>query len=70
LTSKKIGLNLSAIINKSENFGVLKIPEGIFKTPDQVQGQGVPQIESAAYTPVREYFNSRDNAAIGPAMVL
>jgi hypothetical protein len=37
-----------------------------FKTSDQVQGQGVPRIENGAYTLVREYFNSRDNAAIGP----
>ena len=39
-----------------------------FKTSDQVQGQGVPRIESGAYTRVREHFNSRDNAAIGPQM--
>jgi len=37
-----------------------------FKTSDQVQWQGVPRIENGAYTLVREYFNSRDNAAIGP----
>jgi len=30
--------------------------------------QGVPRIESGAYTRVREHFNSRDNAAIGPQM--
>jgi hypothetical protein len=36
-----------------------------FKTSDQVQGQGVPRIESGAYTLVREHFDSRDNAAIG-----
>jgi hypothetical protein len=39
-----------------------------FKTSDQVQGQGVPRIENGAYTSVREYFNPRDNAAIGPQM--
>ncbi len=38
------------------------------KTPSQVQGQGVTRIESGAYTLVREHFNSRDNAAIGPVM--
>ena len=37
-----------------------------FKTSDQVQGQGVLRIENGAYTLVREYFNSRDNTAIGP----
>jgi hypothetical protein len=37
-----------------------------FKTSDQVQGQGVPLIERGAYTRVREHFNSRDKAAIGP----
>jgi hypothetical protein len=37
-----------------------------FKASDQVQGQGVPRIENGAYTLVREYFNLRDNAAIGP----
>jgi hypothetical protein len=37
-----------------------------FKAPDQVQGQGVPRIENGAYTLVREYFNLRDNATIGP----
>ena len=36
-----------------------------FKASDQVQGQGVPRIESGAYMLVREYFNPRDNAAIG-----
>jgi hypothetical protein len=41
-----------------------------FKTSDQVQGQGVPRIESGAYTLVREHFNLRDNAAIGPEMGL
>jgi hypothetical protein len=40
----------------------------VFKTSNQVQGQGVPRIENGAYTSVREYFNSRDNAAIGPQM--
>ena len=35
-----------------------------FKAPDHVQGQGVPRIESGAYTPVREHFNLRDNDAI------
>jgi len=39
-----------------------------FKTSDQVQGQGDPRIENGAYTSVREYFNPRDNAAIGPQM--
>jgi hypothetical protein len=38
------------------------------KTPSQVQGQGVTPIESGAYTLVREHFNWRDNAAIGPVM--
>ena len=37
-----------------------------FKTSDQVQGQGFPRIENGAYTVVREYFNLRDNTAIGP----
>mgnify|MGYP001825230921 CR=1 FL=1 len=37
----------------------------VFKVLDQVQGQGVPRIENGAYTLVREYFNSRDNTAIG-----
>jgi hypothetical protein len=36
-----------------------------FKTSDHVREQGVPRIENGAYTSVREYFNSRDNAAIG-----
>ena len=36
------------------------------KSSDQVQGQGVPRIGNGAYTLVREYFNSRDNAAIVP----
>jgi hypothetical protein len=35
-----------------------------FKIVDYVQGQGVPRIESGAYTLVREHFNSRDNAVI------
>jgi len=39
-----------------------------FKISDQVQGQGVPRIENGAYTSVREYFNPRDNTAIGPQM--
>jgi hypothetical protein len=39
-----------------------------FKASDQVQGQGVPRIENGAYTLVREYFNPRGNAAIGPQM--
>jgi len=39
-----------------------------FKASDQVQGQGVPQIVSGAYTQVREHFNLRDNAAIEPEM--
>jgi len=39
-----------------------------FKTSDQVQGQGVPQIENGTYTLVREYFNLRHNAAIEPEM--
>jgi hypothetical protein len=39
-----------------------------FKTSDQVQGQGVPRIGNGAYTQVHEYFNSRDNTAIGPQM--
>ncbi len=37
-----------------------------FKTPDQAQEQGVLRVESGAYTLVREHFNPRDNAAIGP----
>jgi hypothetical protein len=37
-----------------------------FKTSDQIQGQGVPQIGNGAYTSVREYSNPRDNTAIGP----
>ena len=41
-----------------------------FKTSDQVQGQGVLRIENGAYTIVREYFNLRDNAAIGPQVRL
>jgi hypothetical protein len=44
--------------------GVQK-PKSGFKVVDYVQGQGVRRIESGAYTPVREHFNSRDNAAIG-----
>jgi hypothetical protein len=39
-----------------------------FKNSDQVQGQGVARVENGAYTPVREYFNPRDNAAMGPQM--
>jgi hypothetical protein len=39
-----------------------------FKTSDQVQRQGVPRIESGAYTVVREHFNVLDNTAIGPQM--
>ena len=29
------------------------------------EGKGVQRIESGAYTPVREHFNSMDNAAFG-----
>jgi hypothetical protein len=39
-----------------------------FKASDQVQGQGVPRIENGAYTSVREYFDPRDNTAIGLQM--
>jgi len=46
----------------------LKFIRSGFKTSDQVQGQGVPWIENGAYTSVREYFNPRGNAAIGPQM--
>jgi len=46
---------------------VRKLRSG-FKTSDQVQGQGVPQIEKGAYTLVREYFHPRDNTAIEPQM--
>ena len=38
------------------------------KTSYQAQGQGAPRIESGAYTIVREHFNLRGNAAIGPEM--
>ena len=37
-----------------------------FKTSDQVQGQGVPRIESGVCTLVREHFDARNNAATGP----
>jgi hypothetical protein len=37
-----------------------------FKISDQVQGQGGARIGSGAYTLVREHFNTRGNAAIGP----
>ena len=43
---------------------VIPIRSG-FKTSDRVREQGLPRIENGAYTQVREYFNSRDNAAIG-----
>ena len=39
-----------------------------FKTSDHVREQGVLRIENGAYTSVREYFNLRDNAAIGHQM--
>lgn len=35
-----------------------------FKTPDHAEYQGVPCIDNGAYTLVREYFNTRDNAEI------
>jgi predicted nuclease with RNAse H fold len=50
-------------------FGGLKnLSRSGFKISDQVQRQGVPRIENGAYTSVREYFNPRDNTAIGPQM--
>ena len=42
--------------------------EVVPKAQIRFKGQGVPQIENGAYTSVREYFNLRDNAAIGPEM--
>jgi hypothetical protein len=36
-----------------------------FKASDHVREQGVLRIENGAYTQIREYFNSWDNAAIG-----
>ena len=39
-----------------------------FKTSDQIQGQGVPRIESRAYTLVREHFEVDCNTAIGQKM--
>jgi hypothetical protein len=47
-----------------------ELPISGFKTSDCVRGQGIPRIESGAYTLVREHFNSRDNAAIGHKMGL
>jgi hypothetical protein len=41
-----------------------------FKGLYYVRGQGVPCIESGAYTQVREHFNARDNTAIGHKMGL
>jgi len=35
------------------------------KTSDHVREQDVARIENGAYRSVREYFNPRDNAAIG-----
>jgi hypothetical protein len=46
----------------------INIIETVSKCVDHVQGQGVPRIESGAYTPVREHFNLRENAAIGRDM--
>jgi hypothetical protein len=45
-----------------------KIIRSGFKTSDQFQGQGVPRIGNGAYMSVHEYFNPRDNTAIGPQM--
>ena len=53
--------------NNSLEAASLEIPyRSGFKTSDQVQEQGVPRIENGAYTSVREYYNPRNNAAIGP----
>ena len=39
--------------------------EPISKIADRVQWQGVPWVESGAYTIVREHFKPRDNTASG-----
>jgi hypothetical protein len=41
-----------------------------FKAPDQAGGQGVPRIESGAYMPAREHFNSRGNPPEADPMAL
>jgi hypothetical protein len=44
--------------------------ENGLKASDRVREKGVLRIENGAYTQVREYFNSRDNAAIGREMAV
>jgi hypothetical protein len=61
-------MSLSAIALIFPFFGFENRFRSGFKISNQVQGQGVPRIENGAYTSVREYFNLRDNAAIGPQM--
>ncbi len=52
---------------KTSDKTIFFIPKlkAVSKIVDYVQGQGIPRIESGAYTLVREHFNSRVNAAIG-----
>jgi hypothetical protein len=45
--------------------GKTRITGSGFKMPDHGREQGVLRIENGAYTEVREYFDLRDNAAIG-----
>ena len=42
------------------------ILEVVSKPQIRSKGKAFPRIENGAYTLVREYFNLRDNAAIGP----
>jgi hypothetical protein len=57
--------NLSNLVLNFVTYTWIIILEAVSKIADRVQWQGVPWVESGAYTIVREHFKPWDNTAIG-----
>ncbi len=57
--------NLSNLLSHIVSWFGDETLEAISKIADCGQWQGVPWVESGAYTGVREHFKSRDNTASG-----